>query len=346
VAVFFVISGFLLYRPFVAARLGGTPVRARPYFRRRLLRIVPAYWFALTALALWPGLPGVFSRDWWLYYGFAQDAHLSTLFSGLGTAWSLGTEVSFYLLLPLYAYLLSRPLLRRSTAVLLAAELTGLAALVLGSLAFRRTIPFSERNLSFTLAGTFDWFALGMALAVISAVAAHSQTTPRVLGLVRDHAWTAWVAALAFTAGGAWYCHSTRDFHPYRGNSLHLLWGGIALCAVLPAAFPAVRAGVPHRILAHRALAWLGLISYGIYLWHFPLVEQVGARWESYFGITPRGLFGSFVVFVSVAAVTIVCAAFSYYVVERPLLRLKERRPPKPRADAPPVATQTAGAGG
>jgi peptidoglycan/LPS O-acetylase OafA/YrhL len=66
VVLFFVISGFLLYRPFVAARAHGRrppdPVR---YARRRALRIVPAYWVALTVLAIFPGVVGPFSRDWW-----------------------------------------------------------------------------------------------------------------------------------------------------------------------------------------------------------------------------------------------------------------------------------------
>ena len=57
VTLFFVLSGFLLYRPFVAARIEDRPaLRLRDYARRRVLRIVPAYWLALTVLAIWPGL--------------------------------------------------------------------------------------------------------------------------------------------------------------------------------------------------------------------------------------------------------------------------------------------------
>jgi peptidoglycan/LPS O-acetylase OafA/YrhL len=70
VGVFFALSGFLLYRPYLAARLAGRPQPStRSFLRRRWLRILPAYWVALTVLAIWPGLPGVFTGDWWRYYG-------------------------------------------------------------------------------------------------------------------------------------------------------------------------------------------------------------------------------------------------------------------------------------
>ena len=73
VTLFFLLSGFLLYRPFFAARIQGRPpIRIRDYARRRVLRIVPAYWVALTVLALWPGLAGLWDGDWWRYYTFAQ----------------------------------------------------------------------------------------------------------------------------------------------------------------------------------------------------------------------------------------------------------------------------------
>ena len=72
VTLFFVLSGFLLYRPFVAARLENRPApRLRDYARRRVLRIVPAYWLALTVLAIWPGL--TFTAPRWVYYGFLQN---------------------------------------------------------------------------------------------------------------------------------------------------------------------------------------------------------------------------------------------------------------------------------
>jgi peptidoglycan/LPS O-acetylase OafA/YrhL len=76
VPIFFLVSGFLLYRPFVAGRLrsSGRKIRIRDFARRRLLRIVPAYWVALTLLAIYPTLSGgVFGSRAPIYYGFAQD---------------------------------------------------------------------------------------------------------------------------------------------------------------------------------------------------------------------------------------------------------------------------------
>src|SRR4051812_32160566 len=84
VTLFFVISGFLLYRPFVAARLEGRAgPRVTRYARRRVLRIVPAYWLALTVLAIWPGLVGVHTDHWWVYYGFLQDVRTSWIQGGI-----------------------------------------------------------------------------------------------------------------------------------------------------------------------------------------------------------------------------------------------------------------------
>ncbi len=74
VTIFFLISGFLLYRPYAMAQFAGAQTPATGiYARRRFLRIVPAYWAALTLLAVWPGLEGVFTGDWWVYYGLFQS---------------------------------------------------------------------------------------------------------------------------------------------------------------------------------------------------------------------------------------------------------------------------------
>ena len=88
--LFFAISGFLLYRPFAAgtAGIGRSPGVPR-YLRRRVLRIVPAYWVALTVLAIFPGIVGVFTEDWWRYYFFLQLYSSETLAGGIPVAWSL-----------------------------------------------------------------------------------------------------------------------------------------------------------------------------------------------------------------------------------------------------------------
>ncbi|HWI72742.1 MAG TPA: acyltransferase, partial [Baekduia sp.] len=169
VALFFVISGFLLYRPFVAARFDGRPVpRVALYFRRRALRIIPAYWLALTVLAIWPGLPFVHSDHWWVYYGFLQDLRVPWIQGGLKTAWSLAVEVQFYLLLPVYAVACARWLKEQPVAWQARTEYGVLAMLAVLSLA-ARTFSFADRSpdtVSSTIGGTFLWFTVGMAFAV------------------------------------------------------------------------------------------------------------------------------------------------------------------------------------
>jgi peptidoglycan/LPS O-acetylase OafA/YrhL len=326
VTIFFLLSGFLLYRPFVAARVTGrNRVRARDYARRRLLRIVPAYWLALTVLALWPGLPGSpLGSDWWRYYGFVQDFHALSLFGGLGTAWSLGTEVSFYLALPVYALVLDRLARRRSMRKLVAVELTALATLSAVSLAFRGYASGSRPHLGYTLFGTFDWFALGMALAVVSvALGQREGQAPTVVRLIERSPWLCWAAAFGALTLGAAYWERTDRYDAYSAGPLHLIWAAIAFFLLLPAVFPGDRRGLPRRILSTRLLAWLGIISYGIYLWHLPLIPRIGSWTSGLLGVAPSGLLFTLLLYLLVAGAAAACAATSYYLVERPILRFK-----------------------
>jgi peptidoglycan/LPS O-acetylase OafA/YrhL len=78
------------------------------------------------------------------------------------------------------------------------------------------------------------------------------------------------------------------------------------------------------RALRHRSLIWLGLISYGIFLWHFPvLIFLLDAGVE---GFVPLS--------VLTFGLTVVCAATSYYLLERPLMRRVRRRPDVARSTA------------
>ena len=340
VTIFFLLSGFLLYRPFLSARVTGrNRVRARDYARRRLLRIVPAYWLALTVLALWPGLPGSpLGSDWWRYYGFVQDLHALSLFGGLGTAWSLGTEVSFYLVLPVYALVLDRAVQRRSLRTLVVIELATLAMLSVISLAFRGYAAGTRPHLGYTLFGTFDWFALGMALAVISVVLGQRVgPAPSAVRLIERSPWLCWTAAFGALTLGAAYWERTDRYDAYTAGPLHLIWAVIAFFILLPAVFPGDRRGFVRRVLSTRLLAWLGIISYGIYLWHLPLIPRIGSWASDLLGVRPRGLLFTLLLYLLVAGAATACAATSYYLVERPILRFKNgfRRPGRASRQGP-----------
>ncbi len=127
-SVFFLISGFLLYRPFALSHLSERNAPSIKHFwQRRFLRIVPAYWLALTVLTYVFGIitvgPGW--QGFAMHYFFLQIYFPTGVFNGITQAWSLCTEVSFYLFLPLYQAVVG--LRRRGPRRQLVVELCGCA---------------------------------------------------------------------------------------------------------------------------------------------------------------------------------------------------------------------------
>lgn len=331
VTIFFVISGFLLYRPFVAARLGTRPrLKILGYARRRVLRIVPAYWVALTALAIYPGLVGLYDLDgWWRYYLFLQIYESGMVLGGIVQAWSLAVEASFYAALPIFVLVMNRLARRWSPARGVRIELGVLVGIMVACWVLR---TYARSHLTHsviggTLAGTVDGFAIGMALAVISAAAeAGVHILPHVQRFVAERPLACWGIAGVLLLIVSYGLGLPRDFayvSPVMDQVKHLFYDGFALMLVLPAAFGDERGGLPRRVLAWAPLAWLGLISYGIFLWHLRLLGWLGEHGA--YDWIPGSAFISLM--VAGLGLTVTVAAISYYVVERPLLALKDRGP-------------------
>jgi peptidoglycan/LPS O-acetylase OafA/YrhL len=327
VPVFFAISGFLLYRPFIATQMLGAPrATTGAYAWRRLLRIVPAYWLALTVLAWYTNLPGVFTHDWWRYYFFLQIYSHHTLYGGISAAWTLCVEVTFYVFLPLYAAAMGRLTPAGDRRARTRWELTVLPLLAIASLMLRAIDLAGPRTLlTNTIVENFDWFAVGMILAVVSAAAQDRQRLPRAVEFVRQRPVSCWILALVIyvvVARLVFYpvvaTAGTLAEMPGKGMVRHVAFAIIAMFFVLPAVFPKP-GGLPGRVLAWPVLAWLGLISYGIYLWHGPLLGKLLDK-----GALSWAPHHTFLVLTGATlAAAVTAAAISYYAVERPLLSFK-----------------------
>jgi peptidoglycan/LPS O-acetylase OafA/YrhL len=332
--LFFVISGFLLYRPYVAARAEGRPAPSiARYARRRALRILPAYWVALTVLAVFPGIVGVFTGDWWRYYAFAQLYSHDTVGGGIPVAWTLCVEASFYLLLPFWALAVRR----------VGVELGALALVAVGGIAVQVAAARNAVSdlVATTVLGQCTWLALGMALAVASVAVARREREPHAVRLVGEHPGLCWAgAAAAFAALTAltrsdWLFRAAQSFTATQpiAKTLATIALGVAVHVLLvaPAIFGARTGGLPRRVLAAAPLAWLGLISYGLYLWHLTIVELLGLRSDpAHFSAKGLGLATKIdhlttpILFVLALAATTAVAAASYYLIELPFLRRKE----------------------
>jgi peptidoglycan/LPS O-acetylase OafA/YrhL len=327
--LFFAISGFLLYRPWVAAK---ADARAAPrtgrYFRRRALRILPAYWFALTVLAIYPGISGVFTDDWWRYYFFLQLYDPDTLVLGIPVAWTLCVEVTFYLALPLWAAAVRRLSLGGELVALGALAAFGVAVQVAAG---REAV---DNIVAQSVLGQSTWFALGMALAIVSV----ARPPVRSLAARPELCWAAALAAYAglvvlrYQPNGYFgLLLETQKVQPYPK-----LLADVALTAVmlggilLPAVWHEMR-GLPQRLLAAAPLAWLGLISYGVFLWHLTIAallilpERPHDFTATGLGLGDRISQGATpILLVLTLAVSCAVAALSYRFVELPFLRRKE----------------------
>ena len=345
VPIFFVVSGFLLYRPFVAARLDrATRPATGPYAARRVMRIVPAYWVALPIVTVMLGIEAeVFTPSGVItYFGFLQIYDLNTVVGGIGQAWTLCVEVTFYIALVGWA-IAARRLPAGSRGEVVRWELVALAGLFAFSLLWQLLVApaFSPGDRGYlaaqiSLPAFADQFALGMGLAVVSAAASSGMKLPQPFAAFERRPW-AWVliglglyALLGLRIGPVGLGESWSDAGTFR----HVVKGFIGVCVLAPAVFGASLGGLTRKALGWRPLLLLGLISYSFYLYHLAFIitlDRVG--WLHDLG------------WVAVAAASFACsvaaAAVSYRLIEAPGIALGRRwaarlssrrkaRPPEP----------------
>lgn len=349
VAVFFVLSGFLLYRPMVRRDLDGRPSAPwRAFWWRRVLRIVPAYWLALTVL--WVAGAFELGDAWWRYYAFLQIYREDTVLGGIVPAWSLCTELAFYLVLPVFAALVSRAV--RSVGRSRRVTVHLVACLVLGAVGPMSRWAFdgpwaAKRGLAFNwLPTNLDLFATGMVLAVLSAALAPGSSRRAVVDRWATAVWPWWLAAGAVFAWFAYRVGPTTIEAGYSGWYWHqrqFVLAGFTALVLVPMVFGDQQRGVARRAWRWRPLVWLGTVSYGLYLWHLDLMELAvehgwlglaagpfGAVWAGPASIVEASWFGRVAPYAAVGMITVVglvagtaLAAASWYGLERPLARFR-----------------------
>ena len=335
VSLFFVLSGFLLARPFLAQARGGRIVGRAAYATRRVLRVMPLYVVAVIAASL-----AVAERPRDLLHGAPYLVFLNA-FPGVAHPlgrhsdpwWSLATEAQFYLLLPFLPLALRTWRGRAVGLVLLAAYAAVYAALSAHWL--RPATLGGVLALAQSVVGRGPLFLVGIAAAAVhdrygDALRNWAARHPARARAAGDVALGAALVGLVLLLG--WVARAdyvTREaswplWHVPEGA----LWAVVLLALLL---LP----GFLKPLLVNPLWGFLGLVSYSLYLVHVPVIwygRGLAMRvWPTMFPWLPgggaawtvQGLAGA----VLLAAVAVALATLTYFTIERPGLRLKSRLP-------------------
>jgi peptidoglycan/LPS O-acetylase OafA/YrhL/4-amino-4-deoxy-L-arabinose transferase-like glycosyltransferase len=379
VTAFFVLSGFLLFRPFALKILAGGELGGlRTFYRRRVLRIFPAYWVALFGIAIVFGLHIAGIKSWianifLLPAVGAQaqvcDGDVCHVAYGITQAWSIGIEATFYLVLPFLAMAMHRLGRRRDPGGRIGTMLVFVAGVYLVSVGFRLVVVFANpswaRESLIWLPMYLDIFAVGMALAVVSAAVTSGHPMPKVIDRMAAHPWWCWLAVGGIYAFMTLLPLADQPFG-LDGNEYlarQLLYGIGSAIWLWPAIFGDQSKGRLRAFLASRPMVYLGAISLSFYLWHLNILEQVKdwtvpnySQLQDLAAHPPAGntlagvaTFTGNVLAVAVLTwlISFVVASVLFRAVELPFLRLRDRplrdllvRPPaaSPIPDAAPTA--------
>ena len=347
VQIFFVLSGFLITGILLTQTDRPLGLFMRRFYWRRGLRIWPLYFLfvGLCALAyVLVGIPENWRAAWpWLFsftYNFARlipNFHDSDYF---GHFWTLCVEEQFYLVWPFAVFFLSLRNFRRMVLFLVLAGpllryLTGLfiASHFDGTYSISRAV----HNLPTSHLDAFAWGGL-LAVAPVEWRQRIAPWSMRIL-----------LIALTITVGAGLLQSCAHWRHGLRPHWLALGYGDLgnlyqyvwaySLINLTSAALIlcAIEDTIVSRWLSFRPLAYIGTISYGVYLWHLPFLHLFVVYWPATFH-SVSGLVRFAVYFL----VTLGVATTSYYCFEKYFLSMKKLTlasilKPKP-ALQPPVA--------
>lgn len=324
VDVFFVISGYVVSLSMLARSSAHNGASIAAFYARRVRRLFPALLCVLPALilaAFWLlpsqqlGLLGkhilgsasfVQNLVLWRESGYFDAASHEKWLLHL---WSLGIEEQFYLLLPLLFLLRGKSRQGKALPALLAL----LALLAVGSLVVSfwqsRHAPSAGFYWPF---GRFWEFLLGAGMA-----AWHSRERGNPIGTASSTAsrleQTAATGALALLVL-AFVCMSERPWQGWHFPGPQALWPALATLALLFTTHSTVN----QRVLSHPAMRYLGLISYPLYLWHWPILAYLNTLdpphslpWTRVLGLL----------------LSLSLAALTYHFIERPTRHLGARHP-------------------
>lgn len=307
VDIFFVLSGFLITSLLLMEWGEHGKLDYWRFYRRRFFRLMPALLlflgtYALLAPFIWPDLDDVYTDVLWsaLYladYGIAFFDHPDTILH----MWSLSVEEHFYLVWPPLLALFVRSVQRREAT---------LWKLILGLWILAtlwRIFWVGQEQVFYAIFFRFDTRASGLlAGALLAAIMVERPDFIHALGRNMRYAlWLPLFIPLILELG--W-----DDYNA-------LVWGMtvvecaalVVLVAVLPS--QARSTGLISQMLSTPALVYLGRLSYGVYLWHYPVVRYLRAEYS-----WP-------VVVILGTAISLGLAALSYYTIERWAMRYRDK---------------------
>ncbi len=306
--MFFVLSGFLIYR---SIYFHGANMK---YLQRRFLRIAPIYYFSLFIFLIFVVPQMMLTRSGLMNIAshllFLQSMSASTYYGINPVLWSLSVEMIFYAFLPIF-FLFTR----RNTLLIL------LGCLLMVSITYWFRVYIAdfypawnqEQRIIYTenFIGLLDHFAFGILASWATIFIAHKQSMQSA---------TAKLAALLLlliSLGGlgisihlfATLQQTFRD-HYYSQVFLHSLVGlsTASFLFSLAHTFSWVKTAVSNRVLLG-----VGTISYSFYIWHFIIIQQVT---RLSFGVSSK--------FLIALTLTLGLSAATYFCIEKPFLTRKK----------------------